>query len=98
MFFIGGTKPRERVIQSGTFHCPVEGSEQRFEHKSLKQTATAFFVPVVDYKELGQYVECKSCGSTFAPEVLEINNRVTQPSLYDAMSLLFSAMIIADVK
>lgn len=96
VFFIGGTKPRETVLKKGTFYCPVEGSEQRFEHKALKQTATAFFVPVVDYKDLGEYVECKSCGSTFAPEVLEIDNRVTQPSLYDAMSMLLSAMIIAD--
>lgn len=96
VFFIGGTKPSETIVKKGEFYCPVEKSEQRFEHKAVKKTATAFFVPVADLKELGQYVECKSCGSTFAPAVLELDNRVTQPSLYDAMSMLFSAMIVAD--
>ena len=52
MFFIGATKPRETILKKGTFYCPVERSEQRFELKALKQTATAFFVLVVDYKEL----------------------------------------------
>ena len=84
MFLIAGTKVEENQVGSGTFNCPHEGSKQPYRHVRLEKKATAFFVPVATMSDLGEYVECQSCGSTYKPEVLEIR---TQEDLDTALAV-----------
>jgi tellurite resistance protein len=46
-------------------------AERRYKKKSVRQNFSLFFVPVVPLAELGQYIECQTCGGTFREEVLD---------------------------
>lgn len=72
MFLIAGTKASVQVVGRGTFWCPNEESDQSYRHVELKRQATAFFIPVANVGDLGEYVECDSCGATYKPEVLTL--------------------------
>ena len=84
MLLIAGTKVEENSVGSGTFNCPAEGSKQPYHHVRLEKKATAFFVPVATMSELGEYVECQSCGATYEPAVLEYQ---TQEDLDTALAV-----------
>ena len=84
MLIIAGTKVEENEVGSGTFNCPNEGSKQSYRHVRLEKKATAFFVPVATMSDLGEYVECQSCGATYKPEVLEYR---TQEDLDNALAV-----------
>ena len=84
MLLIAGTKVEESQVGSGTFNCPNEGSKQLYTHVRLEKKATAFFMPVATISDLGEYVECQSCGATYEPEVLEIR---TQEDLDTALAV-----------
>ena len=70
MFLVGGTKARQNVVGSGEFACPSENAIRLYRHVRVKRAATVFFVPVANIKNLGEYIECQSCGATFNAEVL----------------------------
>lgn len=91
MLLIAGTKVSEDQIGSGTFNCPYEGSPQQYRHVRLQKKATAFFVPVVNLSDIGEYVQCQSCGSTFNPEVL---TRRTQEELDTALAIAITTLAI----
>ena len=84
MLLIAGTKVEENQVGSGTFNCPNEGSKQPYRHVRLEKKATAFFMPVATMSDLGEYVECQSCGATYEPEVLTIR---TQEDLDSALAV-----------
>ena len=99
MFLIAGTKVEENRVGSGTFNCPAEGSKQSYHHVRLEKKATAFFVPVANMSDLGEYVECQSCGATYMPEVLEYR---TEEDLDTALAVavlsLALEVVLADGK
>ncbi len=65
-----GSGTRTRTLGSGTFRCPRERSARRYELKAVRRWAQLSRLSVVPLGELGRYVECRSCGSTFDPGVL----------------------------
>ncbi len=74
MFLIGGTKTRRTNTGSGTFQCPRCSALRTYRQVTVKRSATLFFVPVATVGNLGEYVECLTCGSTYDPGVLTANN------------------------
>lgn len=86
MSTVDGAQAQEQVVARGTFACPIERQEASYVVKHV----------VLDGAELGEYVLCRSCGSEFAPKVLNADEHAQETSLHEALSLLFSAMIIAD--
>jgi len=97
MFLIAGTKVEENQVGSGTFNCPYEGSKQPYRHVRLEKKATAFFVPVATMSDLGEYVECQSCGSTYKPEVLKIRTQEdAENALAVAVLRLCIEVVLAD--
>ena len=71
MLFVFGWRPRSKTVDTGVFHCPREGGDRGYEFKESRRWFTLFFVPVIPLNELGDYVECASCKSTFYPSVLQ---------------------------
>lgn len=71
MLFIFGWRARNSTIDTGVFFCPREGGDRAYEHKQARRWFTLFFVPVIPLNELGDFVECTSCSSTFYPSALE---------------------------
>jgi len=97
VLFIGGTKGRPRVVDSGVFFCPNEGGDRPYTHIVMKRTATVFFVPVADIGELGEYVECQSCGGTYELAVLDLASEAeVQDTPSRGLQRLAAAVIAAD--
>ena len=86
MSTVDGAEAQEQVVARGTFACPIERHEASYVVKQI----------VLGGAELGEFVLCRSCGSEFAPKVLNADDQAHATSLHEALSLLFSATIIAD--
>lgn len=89
----GDIQVRETIYVRGNFVCPTERLDAPYvlkhvEHAMSGDSQTA--------QEIGEFVECRSCGTVFPPTVLGGDEATQDSSLHVAFSLLFSAMIIAD--
>jgi len=71
VIIVAGFKARSRAVATGTFVCPSEGGDRTYEHKEAKKWFTFFWVPIFATSELGDFIECTSCQSTFYPSVLD---------------------------
>ena len=71
MLLFFGWRPRSKTVDTGIFHCPREGGDRGYELKESRRWFTLFFIPVIPLNELGDFVECAGCKSTFYPSVLE---------------------------
>ena len=102
MFFIAGTKGTTKTAGKGEFYCPVCQTSTRYLHRQVHKKATVFFVPVINLKLLGEYVECQSCNGTFNMEILEYDPQEEQQSvesLYrQGIKRVMTIMMIADGK
>ena len=71
MFFIAGTKGETTTIATGEFYCPECNAQTVYHHDQVHEKATVFFVPIVNLRLLGEYIECQSCDSTYEIEILD---------------------------
>ena len=68
---IWGTKPVKRRIDVGEFHCPQCGSQQPYQRMSVRKHGHVYWIPLFGMGDPVEYVECRTCGGQFVPEVLE---------------------------
>ncbi len=68
---IWGSKGKTKVINEGTFLCPVCKNQQRYKHHVVGKYFTLYFIPLFKTKTIGEYIECQNCFMTFKPEVLD---------------------------
>ena len=69
---IWGSKGQEKEIGTGTFYCPRCDTQRPYIHKKVLRYFTLFFIPIFKIEELGEYLQCGGCNTTFKPEVLQI--------------------------
>lgn len=67
---IFGTKVRYKVVGEGEFLCPKCEQTRAYQRKKAVRYFSLYFVPVIPIGQLGEVVECQTCGMTFKPEVL----------------------------
>jgi len=67
---IFGTRPVERQVGTGRFHCPACQVDAACSHHEVRQYATLFFIPVISYGSAQEFVRCEHCGSEYAPDVI----------------------------
>ena len=97
MFLIFGTRASKSNVGSGMFFCPNEQSDQPYRQVAVKRKGHLFFIPLLPLGDLGEYVECGSCGGTYRPEVLSLPSRQQlQTSFAEAVTRLVVEVIIAD--
>ena len=65
-----GSRTRTRTLGAGTFRCPRETASRRYAYKAVRRWFSLAAVPVVRLDEIGSFVECQSCNSTFDIGVL----------------------------
>jgi hypothetical protein len=70
MIFIAGLKVRTTTTGTGTFHCPNEAGDRRYQRLRARRWLTLFFIPVIPMDQRGEWVECLGCGSTYRVDVL----------------------------
>lgn len=67
---IFGTKARTKTIDSGTFFCPRCQTTRHYELKKAKNYFALYFIPIIPMNDLGEFVECQTCRTTFDAQVL----------------------------
>ncbi len=86
MLVIWGVRARYKTLDDGTFSCPNEGGDRRYERKEARRWFTLFWIPLIPLNILGDLVECQSCRHSYDPRVL------TQPTTAQMMDNLATAM------
>ncbi|HLY26662.1 MAG TPA: zinc-ribbon domain-containing protein [Aggregatilineales bacterium] len=69
---IWGTKGRIKDVGSGQFLCPSCRAVRMYKHKHAARYFTLYFIPLFKIKDLGEFVECQTCGGTFKTTVLQL--------------------------
>lgn len=82
---IFGTKAKFETISQGKFYCPHCQAQRGYALKRGKKYFSLYFIPIFPMGELGEFVECNTCGITYAPAVL--TRKVSKPQP-DAVRLL----------
>lgn len=72
MIFIWGLRVRAKLLGSGTFACPSCGADRTYSHKQARRWFTAFFIPLIPLKVIGEFVQCDTCKANFKPSVLAL--------------------------
>ena len=75
---IWGSRGVTSTSRSGSFHCPQCNRERTYSHKNVRRFFTLFFIPLIPLDNLGEYIECQTCRSSFKPQVLSFNPKAQQ--------------------
>lgn len=68
---IWGSRGRTSTITSGEFFCPDCSGYKVYNHQKVKRWFTLYFIPVFPLSDLGEYIECDQCKSTYKNNVLD---------------------------
>ncbi len=66
---IWGSRGLTSTVENGQFHCPQCDTTRPFNLKQVKNFFTLYFIPIIPLNVAGRYVECGSCGGSFAEEI-----------------------------
>lgn len=102
MFFIAGIKGETTTVETGVFYCPHCNAQTQYHHNQVHEKATVFFIPVINLRLLGEYIECQNCDSTYEMEILDYNSEQEQKKI-EAIYLVgikkvMTTMMLADGK
>ena len=67
---IFGSRVKEKEIGRGKFYCPNCGVKRRYKRKQAGKYFALYFIPLLQYENMGEFVECQTCGKMFPPDVL----------------------------
>lgn len=76
---IFGWRSRARIVSSGSFICPRCGDKRWYSEISVRRWFTLFFIPLIPLDQLGSYIECRFCGSTYQQGVLKTPRPASAP-------------------
>jgi tellurite resistance protein/rubredoxin len=68
---IWGTKTVKRRLDGGAFECPQCGGRRDYELVRAQRHGHVYWIPLFSTGEPVTYVECRSCGSTYDPAILD---------------------------
>ena len=79
--FIWGSRSKTHTEGEGEFYCPECQEYRLYEYKKAKQYFTVYFIRTFPTEDLGEFVECSTCKSTFDPKVLEYDPEKEQEKI-----------------
>ena len=71
IMLIWGSRSKAHTKKTGRFYCPECDGYRQYELKHAKQYFTLYFIRTFPTEDLGEYVECCACKSTFKTSILE---------------------------
>jgi glutaredoxin len=74
---IFGTRARYKIVRSGQFFCPHCQTQRQYDHKQGRNYFSLYFIPIFPIGDAGEFIECQTCGRTYAPQVLNFRPSVT---------------------
>lgn len=100
MFLIFGARGVTTTPEEGQFYCPSCQTKREYGLKRVRRFFTLFFIPLIPLDKLGEYVECKSCKTTYNLSVLnydpEAEAAAFQSQYYNAAKHVMVKMMLAD--
>jgi len=75
---IWGSKGRIKTIAEGQFLCPRCRAVKPYIHKQIGKYFTLYFIPLFQTENVGEYLECQSCFTTFDPKVLNSRHLIEE--------------------
>lgn len=100
VLIIYGRKEITKTIGSGTFNCPSCRSEQPYWQKTVQEKGHLYWIGVLPIGKKLEYVECRTCGEIFQPEVLSFTPKNADDHFRSDFELvlrrLMVLMILAD--
>lgn len=69
---IWGTRTMNSNSGEGMFFCPRCNMKKSYVHYQVNRWFTLYFIPLIPLGSVGEFVECKGCAATWAPEVLRL--------------------------
>ena len=70
---IWGSKLRIFTESNGNFYCPECNDYKNYELKNVKKYFNFLFILQFEVGDLGNYIECSECNSTFKEDVLKFD-------------------------
>jgi len=67
---IWGSRGLTSTVVATQFHCPQCSTLRDGSLKQVRNFFTLYFIPLIPLNVAGRFVECSSCGGTFAEEIL----------------------------
>ncbi|HWE36739.1 MAG TPA: zinc-ribbon domain-containing protein [Isosphaeraceae bacterium] len=67
---VWGSRVRVIDLGSGDFHCPECDQSRTYSHRRVARYFTLFWIPLFPTANLGEYVECRTCGLQYTDEIL----------------------------
>ena len=86
-FIIWGWRGREKELSRGNFFCPECNDYRGYRLVMVNRWFTLYWIPLFKTKELGQYIECESCKSTFNERVLSFDPKTATEKFEAAVSI-----------
>lgn len=71
MILIWGSRICKTDISSGRFYCPQCKAPSSYIRKKVSRRFTIYFIPLWQIDDLGEIVECQTCGQGFRTEILD---------------------------
>ncbi len=68
---IFGTRNKFKTVGTGQFYCPHCQMQRTYEKKQAKRYFALYFVPLIPMGDIGEFVECTTCHTTYNVEVLK---------------------------
>jgi rubredoxin len=66
-----GSKDRVVDLGEGQFYCPNCGVLRAYIRRRSARYFTLYFIPLFQVENKGEFVECRTCGYIYPPDVLE---------------------------
>lgn len=97
MILIWGLRSRAKTLSTGQFFCPKCGTDRSYVLQQIRRWFTLFFIPLFPVgKPAGEQVKCSTCGTRFAPAVLNTPTSATfSENLRGAMRIAAVSMLAA---
>jgi hypothetical protein len=81
VFFIFGTEGSSSNIGAGDFFCPECNDYKQYKHIKVEKKISLFFIPIIPIEDLGHYIECQNCNSTFKTDVLDYDPKQEEENI-----------------
>ena len=87
MFIVWGSRGRSKSIEHFIGHCPDCGARRDMDLMQVKRWFTLYWIRLFPYSDLGRYVECASCKSTFNERMRDYDPEKQQEKFEAAFSI-----------
>lgn len=93
---IWGTRGITSSLQYAEFYCPQCGGQRSGTLKQVRNFFTLYFIPLIPLDVAGRYVECGSCGGTFAEEILQYDPEKERQQTHAQLLRVMALAALAD--